>query len=178
MGKPAKATLVNTATAGVLRFHFNPTELRAQIQANYARVSSLGGVGQRLHYNYTNNFVINTDVYMDKHALVDRSPTRNEFFADELMRDTQVFLLSCLFPVGRQNDPIRRAPPRLLFLWPGIMELPVRMISQSFNFSKFENSLLPWIFSVPLVMESDLSTTRITSDVIASRGFQLAGYGS
>ena len=51
------------------------------------------------------------------------------------------------------------------------------MISESFNFSKFESDLLPWIYSVPIVMESDLSATRITSDVISIRGFQLAGYG-
>jgi hypothetical protein len=175
----AKAALVNVATSGILRFHFTPTSLMANIAAVYGRAASLGGTGQRLHFGHTTNFQINTTVYMDKHALVGRNPDAGAFLADVMMREVQKFLLAAVFPVGRQNDPIRRAPPRLLFIWPGIMELPVRMMTQKFNFTKFEKrDLLPWIYSVPITMESDLSATRITSDVIAVRGFQLAGYGA
>jgi hypothetical protein len=173
----AKAALVKTSTAEVLRFDFNPKQLNATVSANYAKVAALGGTGQRLHFGHTSNFSIPLTIYMDRHALIARDPDNGEFLADTKMDDVQRYLLSCVFPVGRQNDPIRRAPPRLLFLWPGIMELPVRMISENFSFTKFEHDLKPWIYSVRIVMESDLSSTRITSDVIRIRGFQLAGYG-
>ena len=177
MSSLAKAALVKTSTAEVLRFHFNPKSLNAQLQANYAKAAALGGTGQRLHFGYTSNIMVRTELYMDRHALISRDPGSSEFLADVIMDDVRKFLLSCMFPVGRQNDPIRRAPPRLLFLWPNVMELPVRMITQAFNFERFEKSLLPWIYRVPLTMESDLSATRITSDVIRIRGLQLAGYG-
>ena len=177
MSELVKAAMVKTSTAEVLRFHFNPERLGAQIQAQYARAAALGGTGQRLHFGHTRNFIIRTDLYMDRHALLMKDPTNGEFLADTLMQDVQKFLLSLVFPVGRQNDPIRRSPPRLLFLWPNIMELPGRMMSESCNIERVESDLKPWVYRVPLVMESDLSATRITSDVIRVRGFQLAGYG-
>src|SRR4030042_6098052 len=108
----AKAALVKTSTAEVLRFHFNPTQLSAQIQANYAKASSLGGTGQRLHFGFTSNFTFRLELYMDRHALVQRDPEGGEMLADAIMSGVQKFLLSCVFPVGRQKDPIRRGPPR------------------------------------------------------------------
>ncbi len=82
-----------------------------------------------------------------------------------------------MFPVGKQNDPIRRAPPKVLFLWPGIVEMPVRVISEAFTFQRLKPNLHPWIYRVPIQMESDLKGERITSEVMRLRGFQLAGYG-
>lgn len=173
-----KASIVNTATSGILRFEFTPNRLGAAIRAVYGKAAALGGTGQRLHFGHTTNFSINITLYMDRHALVERKPDADTFLIDVMMREVQKFLLACVFPIGRQNDPIRRAPPRCLFIWPGMIELPVRIMSENFQFTRFERNLQPWVFSVPLTMESDLSATRITSDVIATRGFQLAGYGA
>ena len=170
----ARAALVKTSTAEVLRFAFSPKQFGAQIGANYNKASSLGGTGQRLHFGYTSNFTFSIEMYMDKHAL--EVETEDEFLASAMMTDVQKFLLSCVFPVGRQNDPIRRSPPKLLFLWPNIVEMPVRVITQNFQFEKFENDLSPWIYRVPISLESDLSTVRVTSDVARIRGFMLAGY--
>ena len=63
-----KATLVKISTAEILQFHFNPKTLNAAITAKYGKAASLGGTGERMHFGYTGNFVISTDINMDRHA--------------------------------------------------------------------------------------------------------------
>jgi hypothetical protein len=172
----SRASIINLVTTEVFQPAFNPQQLTVQITANYNRAASIGGTGARMHFGSTSNFTLNLDLYMDHQALLMENPDDAEITAQ--MTDAQKFLLSLIFPVGKQNDPVRRAPPKVLFIWPGIAEMPVRVISESFNFQKLLPNLFPWIYRVPIVLESDLRGERITSDVIRIRGFQLAGYGA
>lgn len=174
----ARGGLMNTATAEVQRFNFNPQQLSGQIQPVWNRANGLGASSQRLHYGYTQNPKFTIDLYMDRQMLIDRiGDEAAGFMADTLMDDLQKFLLSLVYPLGRQNDPIRRSPPRVYFLWPNIVEMPVRVMSEQFNFTKFKTNLGPWQYSVPISLEGDLGGQRITSSVARTRGFMLAGYG-
>jgi len=180
--KIARGALVNTATAEVQEFHFNPKQINASIAPVYNRIPGLGSSSQRMHYGYTKNPTFNIDLFMDRQMLLERQGSgeiseSDEFTADTLMEDLQKFLLSLVYPLGRQNDPIRRAPPRVLFLWPNIIEMPVRVTSEQFNYTKFKPTLGPWQYSVPIGLEGDLNGVRITSGVARTRGFMLAGYG-
>lgn len=170
-----RASIVNLVTAEVFQPAFNPQQLAIQVQANYNRAAAIGASGQRMHFGSTNNFTINIELYMDHQALLMENTNESQVAAQ--MTDVQKFLLSLVFPVGKQNDPIRRAPPKVLFLWPGIIEMPVRVISEAFTFQRLKPNLHPWIYRVPIQMESDLKGERITSEVMRLRGFQLAGYG-
>ena len=184
--KIASGALVNTATAEVQEFHFNPKQINASIAPVYNRIPGLGSSSQRMHYGYTKNPTFNIDLFMDRQMLIERSTSASwgtslfndaDITADTLMEDLQKFLLSLVYPLGRQNDPIRRAPPRVLFLWPNIIEMPVRVTSEQFNYTKFKPTLGPWQYSVPIGLEGDLNGVRITSGVARTRGFMLAGYG-
>jgi hypothetical protein len=171
-----RASIVNLVTTEVFQPLFNPQQLTAQITANYNRAASIGGTGARMHFGSTSNFTFTLDIYMDHQALLMEDP--NEGLVTAKMTDVQKFLLSLVFPVGKQNDPIRRSPPKVLFIWPNIIEMPVRVTSEAFTFQRFKPNLGPWVYRVPVAMESDLRGERITSEVARIRGFQLAGYGA
>lgn len=177
-----KGGITNLDTAEFRAFHFNPAVLEVSVEPRYSEQASLGGTGQRLHFNYVGNEKIPLELLIDRMALFEELQMPGETDdslkerVDEEISDYIRFMWSLCFPVGLQSDPIRRAPPKVMFIWPSLMNLQVRIRRESLSFQKFTKKLSPWRLSIRLEMDV-INPQRLLSSQIRQIGFMRAGLG-
>lgn len=179
---PEHGSITNLDTAEIVEFYFNPKQLSIALQANYSKVAGIGSSSQRLHYNYTANIPVPIELFMDHQMiaeLFDPAIGLADIEQDitHILDDYRNFFMSLLYPVGRQDDPIRRSPPRVLFTWPDLAELYVRITQVAMQFTRFKDAGGAVQYRLPIQMET-AHNERLTSGVVRKRGLRLAGYGA
>ncbi|MDO8941957.1 MAG: hypothetical protein Q7U75_02170 [Desulfobacterales bacterium] len=139
--EPVMAYLKNMETMEVGGFYVNPTDLDKAVGAKWSRRDVLGMGNSPLSYGGTElitwefSLVLNAN-YIQRKGKVTR--TR----AVETVKDYMAFLDSLVFPV-QSNFPgwVGGTPPRVRFVWPGVVTASVRVASVKHSLEMFQRSL-------------------------------------
>jgi len=157
-------------------FQFNPEQVQASISVSYAKRAAIGATYQRLHYQNTQNTVINLNLRSDTRFLAARRINPAKFnqgsqltgsqqkeIKDEF-KDYQRFLYALAYPRGAQNDVLRRSPPVALLVWPQLFAIKVRLMSIRFNWTRFAIDGRPVAMEAACTFET-VQNYRLTHDL-------------
>jgi hypothetical protein len=181
VGRITRGVLINQATNEPRVFFFNPLSVTSNVTVNWDKHVSIGASYERLHYRNTSNATFNLELIVNRMVLAkrfrDKGKISREIFP--IIRnefdDYRKYLLSLCYPRGRPNDPIRRSPPRVLFLWPRFLAIEAVVSGQlSFVDEQFAQNAEPIHFRATLPLE-EVRDFRLTSAQIRREGFRRPG---
>lgn len=151
-------TLVNLATQDILEAQFNPTEFKETLGAIYARHTVPG-------LSHTQKHFVNTDDVKFKLTLFHRAVTRTEL---EDIKRARIFLYAACHP--RKADSISKGgAPKLLFIWPKTISLPVTLMTLDFSYTNFNIEGDPVSWSAACDFE-ELRDRVVTMEDILAQG--------
>lgn len=129
--RPPRCMLANVATAEAIGCLFNPTQFSERLQVNWNRLTVPGLSHQVLQFQSTaNRQIAGVEFYLDK------------LFASELPGDPDIlgfrrFLLELTRPQSPSDTVLGGAPPRVLFLWPGVISVEAVLTELEFHYRQF-----------------------------------------
>lgn len=149
--KPPSMTLVNMVTTDSLEVQFNPEQLTEVLGANYAKLTVPGLSHQRKHFVYTEEPAYSFDLFNNS-----LDSGYNGLTAMQAIRSDRRFLYSLVHP-WRSDGIARGGAPRVLFIWPQLVSLPVKIMKLSFKYTQFNKNAAPcaWTCGVQLEVDRD-----------------------
>ncbi len=174
-----KAFLQDLETGEFKTVAFNPAELQESYSANYARMASPGLSYQRLQFVGNENTRIPLNLYFDQVFLDEerrrpvegfRSPNRYAYKNPHVeavndVEDWRRFLISMVMP-RRAKKLSSASPPPILFSWPGMIAMRVRVMQLRFRHLMFSSKRpYPRIFVAEVALEEDAGGRVYSSDV-------------
>lgn len=144
LARPPRCLLVNVTTGKSLECLLNPTQLSEKLQVNWNRLTVPGLSHQVLQFQSTGNRQLSgVEFYLDR------------FFAAEQPGDVNVldfraFLRALTVPPEGTEGVPATAPPRVLFLWPGVLTVECVIASVEFLYRQLgaDGSVLVYTASV------------------------------
>lgn len=134
----AHALLINQETGESQEFMINPTELRATLQVKWGTPEPImRAPAGPLNYKSTSPKEFAIRAWADA-----------ELFPDRDIMDWMAFLESMCYPVQRGN--VVADPPTVLFVWPGILAMPVKITRLQHRFDMFRTDLHPKSYSTDI----------------------------
>ena len=143
--KVERCFFVNLDTGEEQRFLVNPTELDETYAANYARKAPLGFSHERMQYTGSPNARIPLTAFVDQIIFDERrnrqniadAPVNSDTDEPNEVEQFRRFLLSLVTP--RQGRRLASAAPTaVLFVWPGMIEMRVRITQLRFRHVHFQ----------------------------------------
>ncbi len=179
-GQLTQGAVQNMATGDFSNFLFNPEQLSRQIGVNYTTLKTRGGSHGWNQYDNTDNVKVPLKIVYSLSAYAELSRHGNEKFtrADELairtsFEDERNFFVEMCYPVGRPNDPLLRAPPTMLLMYPANTSMEFIVKSYQDSDTVFDTDMNTMIFTVSLQLEEQ-RTWRLTSAEARRIGFKRA----
>lgn len=140
-GDPVMAYLKNMETMEVGGFYVNPTELDKSVSAKWSPREILGMGNSPLNYGKTDPITWELSLILNAN-LIQRKGGVTRTRALAVVKDYMAFLDSLVFPV--QSDfPgwVGGTPPRVRFVWPGVVTASVRVTALKHSLEMFQRSL-------------------------------------
>jgi hypothetical protein len=167
--RPPRCFLVNVTTAASFDCLFNPTQLSEKVQVNWNRIQVPGLSHQVLQYQGTGNRQLSSvEFYLDK------------LFADKQSSDTDImefrrFLRALTVPPENTEGVPATAPPRVLFVWPGVLSLETVLTEVEFQYRQFgvgdsDLSARVLVYTATCSFEEILDV-RVTSEHLRQEAF-------
>ncbi|HPM53004.1 MAG TPA: hypothetical protein PK282_12295 [Rhodoglobus sp.] len=159
VAKPPRCFLVNVTTAESLDCLFNPTQLAEKVQVNWNRLQVPGLSHQVLQFQGTGNRQFSAvEFYLDK------------VFAAEQPGDTDImefrrFLRSLTVPPEGTEGVPATAPPRVLFIWPGVLSVETVLTDVEFQYRQFGADGSVLVYAATCTFEEILDA-RVTSEYL------------
>jgi hypothetical protein len=159
VAKPPRCFLVNVTTAESLDCLFNPTQLAEKVQVNWNRLQVPGLSHQVLQFQGTGNRQFSAvEFYLDK------------VFAAEQPGDTDImefrrFLRSLTVPPEGTEGVPATAPPRVLFIWPGVLSVETVLTDVEFQYRQFGADGAVLVYAATCTFEEILDA-RVTSEYL------------
>lgn len=156
---PPKMQLVNIDKATSIEAQFNPTEIDEELAVLYNRLQVLGLSHQPMQYQGTGNHQFSFELAFraadnqGKNLLADVYARRN-------------FILSLCYP---SRQPATGAPPRVLFIWPGLASLTCKITSVRGKHTFFNKKAFPVYFAMQIGVE-ETRDVRIYSEDVLNNG--------
>lgn len=139
--EPVMAYLKNLETQEVGGFYINPTELEKSVGAKWTRKDILGMGNAPLSFGGTDIITWNFSLILNAN-LIQRKGKVTRQRALEVIKDYMAFLDSLVFPVQSEFPGwVGGQPPRVRFVWPGVVSATVRVASLKHNLELFQTSL-------------------------------------
>lgn len=164
----------NLATGGAMECLLNPEQITTAVGVNYQSRATIGGDFARLQYMNTGNTSVEFTLQFDRRIFMRKmqpgggwDANREKIIAafEELRR----FLLALCYPVGSATDPIRKAPPAVLLVWPYYLAIKAVVRSLRFRDTQWDVELSPVVFTAEIQFE-ELRTYRLTSAEVYKNG--------
>ena len=157
-GRPPRCVLVNVGTAEAIECLFNPTQLTEKLSVGWNRLAVPGLSHQVLQFQSTGNRRLDgVEFYLDR------------FFAAEQpgspdIADFRRFLLALTVPPAGTEDVTGTAPPRVLFIWPGVLVMDAVVTDVEFQYRQMalDGRVLVYAASVGFEEILDLRATAET----------------
>ena len=159
VAKPPRCFLVNVTTAESVDCLFNPTQLAEKVQVNWNRLQVPGLSHQVLQFQGTGNRQFSAvEFYLDK------------VFAAEQPGDTDImefrrFLRSLTVPPEGTEGVPATAPPRVLFIWPGVLSVETVLTDVEFQYRQFGSDGAVLVYAATCTFEEILDA-RVTSEYL------------
>ncbi len=164
--QPQRGALLNLDNQREVQFLFNPTQLNETHEAVYTRKTAPGLSHERMMFSHNKNLVIPLDLVYDELVFNERQRGKRpvQFVAarnnvDYVRRE----LMAMVYP-RRSQKLITASPPQVLFSWPGLFSMRVRVTKARFRHVFFQNGIpLPRIIRMTVTIEEDVAE-RMFSD--------------
>lgn len=180
--RPEKAYLMDLDSGEERKFLINPAQLKESYAPRYARLKVPGLPHERMQWSGGSNTQIPLTVYYDELIFAlqknqgDRKVTDRATKARQTnlplkgsAEDFRRFLISLQAP-RRLGRLVNGAPPPVLFVWPGIITMRMRVTKVDITHQLFEPiSAHPRAYVAEIVME-EAPLGRITSQGTFRRG--------
>jgi hypothetical protein len=138
---PLSAYLTNMTTNEKKEFQINPEDLQKNVGAKWSRPNILGMGNSPLEFEATDTITweftlaVNADM-MQRKGKVSRAS------ALAFVRDYRAFLDSLVFPVASEFPGwVGGTPPRVRFVWPGVVSTVCRVTSLKHKLELFQHTL-------------------------------------
>jgi hypothetical protein len=167
---PARMSLSNLSTSQsviqTLEAQFNPTQLRETIVVNYARLAVLGLSHKPLQYQNTDNHTFPIELAFRAYDAKGNRLDDN--------KAARRFLMSLCYPRRGSSTVTGGAPPRLLFVWPGLMSLVAVITKLEFEHTLF-NFLGDPVHSSAKIDLEEIRDVRLFSEDVLAQGTLRSG---
>lgn len=139
--EPVMAYLKNLDTQEVGGFFINPTELEKSVGAKWTRRDILGMGNSPLSYGGTDQITWEFSLILNAN-LIQRKGKVTRQRALDVVKDYMAFLDSLVFPIQSEFPGwVGGQPPRVRFVWPGVVSATVRVASVKHSLEMFQTSL-------------------------------------
>ena len=161
--RPPRCSLVNVVTGESIDCLFNPTQLAERVQVHYNRLAVPGLSHQVLQYQGTGNRELSeVEFYLDR------------TFASEQPGDVDIltfraFLRALTVPPEATEGVAATAPPRALFVWPGVLTVEAVLTGVAFQYRQFASDGSVMVYAATVGFEEILDV-RITSEDLREEG--------
>lgn len=153
-----RCSIANLTTGETMEALFNPEQLKEKISVNWNRLPVPGLSHQVLQFQSTGNTVLSgLDFYLDRFFASKQSN------APEIMQ-FRAFLRSFTVPTEPVVGSPLVAPPRALFVWPGLFSMEAVVTEVEFTYKQFsvkDGQVL--IYTAVLGLEQ-IRDERVTSE--------------
>ena len=159
LSRAPRCVLVNVTTGESMECLFNPTQLSEKLQVNWNRLVVPGLSHQVLQYQSTSNRQLTSvEFYLD------------QFFAEEQPGHVDIlafgeFLRALTVPPAGTEGVLATAPPRVLFLWPGVVTIECVIASIELQYRQLAASGQVLVYTATVTFDEILDT-RVTSEVL------------
>ncbi len=157
LARAPRCLLVNVTSGESIECLFNPTQLNEKVQVNWSRLAVPGLSHQVLQFQSTANRQLSgLEFYLDR------------FFAAEQPGDVNIlefraFLRALTVPPKGTEGVAATAPPRLLFIWPGVVTVECVVASVEFQYKQLAVDGTVLVYTASVSFEEILDT-RVTSE--------------
>jgi len=157
LARPPRCVLVNLTTAESIECLFNPKDLTEKIDVNWTRLAVPGLSHQVLQFQNTGNRQLSgVEFYLDR------------FFATEAASDVDVlefraFLRALTVPPEGTEGVPATAPPRVLFIWLGVVTVECVVASVEFQYKQLAVDGTVLVYTATVAFEEILDA-RVTSE--------------
>lgn len=161
--KPPRMTITNTVTGAFVEAPVNPPEFEESLEVAFQRQTVPGLSHQVMQFTNTGNYKVELEL---------------EFLAEspkllEAAQKARSFLFSCCYP-KKATDVPSGAPPRLLFLWPGMVSITCFLTKITIKHDRFNRQAQSYHFKAKLSLE-EVRDVRLLSEEVAQIGTQRSG---
>lgn len=155
---PPKMQIANVELGTSIEAQFNPTELDEELQALYNRLQVLGLSHQPMQYQGTSNHTFSFELAF---RAIDNQG--HSLLADVMARRN--YLLSLMYPTRTGNG----APPRALFIWPGLAALTCKVTTFKTKHTFFNKKAYPVYGAIQITIE-EIRDVRLYSEDVLKTG--------
>ncbi len=157
IARPPRCHLVNVSTAESIDCLFNPTQLVEKLQVNWNRLAVPGLSHEPMQFKNTSNRQLSgVEFYLDRLFAAEQP-------GDVNIRDFRAFLRALTVPPAGTEGVPASAPPRVLFVWPGVLTVESVVASVEFHYKQFANDGSVLVYTAVVSFEEILDA-RVTSD--------------
>lgn len=160
-----KMSLTNLVNGETLPAQYNPEQLEEEIGANYAKLAVLGLSHQVKQFAHTDDLTFAFTLHW--------RATRGPAGMQELLRARRFMHAACA-PVGVAGSIRKAGPPRILFVWPGLISLTSVVTKARVVLDSFNKTLLPGHLSMAVTLE-EVRDVNITSEEVFAVGTERSG---
>lgn len=157
--RPPRCSLVNVVTAEAVECLFNPTQLVEKVQVNWNRLAVPGLSHQVLQYQSTGNRELSgVEFYLDRVFAAEQP-------GDVDIMEFRAFLRALTVPPEATEGVAATAPPRTLFIWPGVLTVEAVLTGVEFQYRQFGVDGRALVYAANVSFEEILDV-RVTSEAL------------
>jgi hypothetical protein len=154
--RPPRCSLVNVVTGEAVECLFNPTQLVEKVQVNWNRLAVPGLSHQVLQYQSTGNRELSgVEFYLDRVFAAEQP-------GDVDIMEFRAFLRALTVP---PEGVAATAPPRTLFIWPGVLTVEAVLTGVEFQYRQFGADGRALVYAANVSFEEILDV-RVTSEAL------------
>lgn len=157
--RPPRCSLVNVVTVEAVECLFNPTQLVEKVQVNWNRLAVPGLSHQVLQYQSTGNRELSgVEFYLDRVFAAEQP-------GDVDIMEFRAFLRALTVPPEATEGVAATAPPRTLFIWPGVLTVEAVLTGVEFQYRQFGVDGRALVYAANVSFEEILDV-RVTSEAL------------
>lgn len=148
-------SLGNLSTGETLGTQFLPETLDESVRAVYALINVPGLSHQPQQYSHTENLGYDVDLYF-----------RVKYAGDtQRLDDARKFLHAACYPMEGSDSVATGAPPRILFVWPGLISMTCKLHEVKIRYLNFSPAGIPTAFTARVTLMEALDVRMWAEDV-------------
>ncbi len=157
LARPPRCVLVNLTTGESIECLFNPKELTEKLDVNWTRLTVPGLSHQVLQFQNTGNRQLSgVEFYVDRFFATEAG-------ADADILDFRAFLRALTVPPEGTEGVPATAPPRVLFIWLGVVTIECVISSVEFQYKQLAVDGTVLVYTATVTFEEILDA-RVTSE--------------
>jgi hypothetical protein len=157
VSRPPRCYLVNVTTAEGMGCLLNPTQLAEKVQVGWSRLQVPGLSHQVLQFQATGNRQLSSvEFYLDKVFAAEQP-------GDPDIMEFRRFLRALTVPPAGTAGAPATAPPRVLFIWPGVLSIEAVLTDVEFQYRQFGADGAVLVYAATCSFEEILDA-RVTSE--------------